>query len=78
MIENAAAICAEADLFLLIGTSLAVYPAASLLDFVPNDVPKYIVDPKIPTVNHYKNIIKIEKSATAGLLDVYEMLKLYE
>lgn len=75
MISHAAAICATADLFLLIGTSLAVYPAAGLIDYIPADVPKYIVDPKIPAVNHYKNIISFAKPATAGLLDVYEMLK---
>lgn len=77
MIETAAVICEKADLFLLIGTSLAVYPAAGLLDFVPVNVPKYIVDPKIPSVNHYKNIIKIEKSATAGLKELAGLLKTY-
>ena len=50
MIETAARICAEADIFILVGTSLAVYPAAGLIDYVPDDVLKYIVDPKIPQV----------------------------
>lgn len=77
MIEHAAAICATADLFLLVGTSLVVYPAAGLLDFVPNHIPKFIVDPKIPSVNQYENVVCIEKSATAGLLDVYDRLKEY-
>ena len=74
-IETAAAICARADLFMLVGTSLAVYPAAGLIDFVPNQIPKYIIDPKIPSVDRYKNVIKIEKSATAGLEEVAAMLK---
>lgn len=74
MIETAAAICEEADLFLLVGTSLAVYPAAGLIDFIPREVSKYIVDLKIPSVNHYQNVIKIEKSATAGLKEVAEIL----
>ena len=74
MIETAAAICEEADLFMLVGTSLAVYPAAGLIDFVPKQVLKYIVDPKIPAVNHYQNVIKIEKSATAGLKEVAKIL----
>jgi NAD-dependent deacetylase len=77
MIETAAEICAVADIFLLIGTSLAVYPAASLLDFVPVHVPKFIVDPKIPSVGHYKNIIKIESAATIGLKEVAIQLKQY-
>ena len=75
MIEIAATICEAADLFILVGTSLAVYPAAGLIDFVPPQVAKYIVDPKIPSVNHYKNVKKIEKSATAGLKEVYNLLK---
>lgn len=74
MIEIAATICEEADLFLLVGTSLAVYPAAGLIDFIPREVSKYIVDLKIPSVNHYQNVIKIEKSATAGLREVAEIL----
>ncbi|CAF3313116.1 unnamed protein product, partial [Rotaria sp. Silwood2] len=55
MIEVAAELCEAADIFVLIGTSLAVYPAASLLDYVPKATPKFIVDPKIPTVGHYQN-----------------------
>ena len=74
MIETAAAICEQADVFMVIGTSLVVYPAAGLIDFVPRDVPKYIIDPKIPSVSYYKNIIAIEKSATAGLKEVYDLL----
>ncbi len=67
MIETAAKICSEADIFVLIGTSLAVYPAAGLVDYVPKAVPKYIIDPKIPNVTHYQNTIKIETSATEGM-----------
>lgn len=74
MIERAATICQQADLFILVGTSLAVYPAASLIDYIPVEVPKYIIDPKIPTIDHYKNVISVEKSATAGLQEI--MVKL--
>ncbi|RZK58959.1 MAG: NAD-dependent deacylase [Pedobacter sp.] len=74
MIEIAATICEEAELFMLVGTSLAVYPAAGLIDFVPREVSKYIVDLKIPSVNQYQNVIRIEKSATAGLREVAEIL----
>ena len=74
MIETAAVICEQADIFMVIGTSLAVYPAAGLIDFVPKNVPKYIIDPKVPSINHLHHIIKIEKSATAGLKDVYHLL----
>ena len=74
MIETAAAICEQADIFMVIGTSLVVYPAAGLIDYVPKDVPKYIIDPKVPSVSYVQNIIKIEKSATAGLKVVYHLL----
>lgn len=74
-IEEAAVLCEEADIFMLIGTSLAVYPAAGLIDYVPRHVPKYIIDPKIPSVGHYQNIIKIEQTATSGLKEVMNLLK---
>ena len=45
MIEKAAAVCSTADIFLVIGTSLQVYPAAGLTDFVPVDAEKYLIDP---------------------------------
>ena len=74
MMEIAASLCEEADLFMVIGTSLAVYPAASLVDYVKAEVVKYIIDPTIPSVNHYQNIIKIEKSAKIGLKEIFTKL----
>lgn len=74
MIEPAAFLCKEADVFMVIGTSLAVYPAAGLIDYVRTEVKKYIVDPVIPTVNGYQNIIKIEKSAKNGLEEIFTRL----
>lgn len=73
-IAIAASICEEADLFMVIGTSLAVYPAAGLIDYVKEDVIKYIVDPFVPPVNRYQNIRKIEKSAIAGLEEIFTKL----
>ncbi|HTD98918.1 MAG TPA: NAD-dependent deacylase [Mucilaginibacter sp.] len=67
MIDEAARICATSDLFILVGSSLAVYPAASLVDYVPHSVPKYIVDPKIPYLPS-ANFIKIEEKATVGVV----------
>jgi NAD-dependent deacetylase len=66
MIPTAALICAEADIFILTGTSLAVYPAAGLINYVARATPKYVVDPKIPHVN-LQNIIPIEEKATIGI-----------
>jgi NAD-dependent deacetylase len=66
MIDEAARICTTADLFILVGSSLAVYPAAGLINYVPLNVAKYIIDPKIPYLpsDHF---IKIEEKATMGV-----------
>ncbi|TCD04215.1 NAD-dependent deacylase [Pedobacter frigidisoli] len=74
MIEVAAKICKQADIFVLIGTSLAVYPAAGLIDFVSSHVAKYIVDPRTPDVKRYKNVITIEKNAVDGVNILQEIL----
>lgn len=66
MIEKAAVICSDADLFILVGTSLAVYPAAGLINYVPRDVTKYIIDPNIPTVGN-KRIVEMPFKATIGV-----------
>ena len=74
MIEQAIPILYEADIFVLIGTSLAVYPAAGLVDYVKEKVPKYVIDKRIPPVSRYKNIIPIEKPATEGVDELLKIL----
>lgn len=74
-IAEAARIMTEAEIFLLVGTSLVVYPAAGLMDYVPPGVPKYIVDKRIPEVDHYRNIIPIEKPATEGMEELMHLLR---
>ena len=74
MISAAAAVMSKADIFVLIGTSLQVYPAAGLIDFVDAAVPKYIIDKKIPQVNRYENIIAIETTATEGIKELNKFL----
>jgi len=72
MIEEAAEVCAKADLFILVGSSLAVYPAAGLVNYVPWEVPKYIVDPNIPYLP--SDFIKIEEKATVGVKRLVDQL----
>ena len=72
MISTAAQICAIADLFILVGTSLAVYPASGLINYVPDEIPKYIVDPKVPTVYNVANVTRIEAKATVGVPGLVE------
>jgi NAD-dependent protein deacetylase/lipoamidase len=74
MIGKAAEIIRYANCFILIGTSLNVYPAAGLMDLLKPDVPKYIVDKKIPMVQHYSNITAIEKPATEGIGELLDYL----
>lgn len=74
MIEVAADICQQANVFVLIGTSLAVYPAAGLIDFIPKGVTKYIIDPRTPDVKRYQNVIAIEKNAVQGVAELKHML----
>jgi len=74
LIKDAAAICEKADYLIVVGTSLVVYPAAGLLDYVPLTIPKFVIDPKKPDVTFYKNMTFIEEKATTGMVKVKELL----
>jgi NAD-dependent deacetylase len=67
MIDKACSIVSRADIFVVIGSSLLVYPAAGLLDYAPRAIPKFIIDPEIPSVNHLEYLIPIEATAVAGV-----------
>lgn len=56
-----------ADMVILVGSSLAVYPAAGLLEYAGPDIPVYVVDPKIPKVNIPNPVFKIQEKASIGL-----------
>lgn len=74
MIEVAAQVAAQADVFAVIGTSLNVYPAAGLTDFVSDETPKFVIDKKIPPVSGLVNVHKIEKPATEGVRELITLL----
>ncbi len=74
LIEDAAAIMDTADIFVLIGTSLQVYPAAGLIHYLKEETPKYVIDKKIPPTGNIKNLTRIEKSATEGIGELLGML----
>ncbi|TRX52642.1 NAD-dependent deacylase [Fulvivirga sp. M361] len=67
MIEVAAQLVSGCDFFVVAGTSLLVYPAASLIDYVAPEISKYLIDPKIPDMGHYTNLTLIEDKATSGV-----------
>lgn len=74
MIETAADVTSMADIFVVVGTSLQVYPAAGLLNYAPTYIPKFIVDKKIPYTSYVQNLVTIEKSATEGIQELKTLL----
>ena len=74
MIEQAVPLVRGADIFLVIGTSLAVYPAAGLVNYAPWPIAKYIIDRKIPYTSSIHNLTAIEKPATEGVSDLKKLL----
>src|SRR5690606_4174888 len=67
IMEVAAAEAAKADVFMVVGTSMVVYPAASLIHYVPHHVPKFVVDPNLPDVGYVPNVTMIAEKASTGL-----------
>ncbi|MBU3715013.1 MAG: NAD-dependent deacylase, partial [Ferruginibacter sp.] len=74
LIEEAGKIMSTADIFILIGTSLQVYPAAGLIHYLPVDIPKYIIDKKIPNVSGITQTTFFEMSATEGMKKIMDLL----
>jgi len=73
-IEEAVPIVYGADILVVVGTSLVVYPAAGLVNYTAFDVPKYIIDKKIPYVSSLSNLTVIEKPATEGVTELLAIL----
>lgn len=74
MISIAADKATEADIFIIIGTSLNVYPAAGLVDFVRRGVPIYLIDPKPVAAPSRSNITHIHKGASEGMRELMNIL----
>ncbi len=73
MIETAAKIVQKADILVIIGTSLNVYPAAGLIDYTKPGTPIYLIDPKDVRGNR-RNINFIQKGASEGVKELKETL----
>ena len=65
--ETAERLCQDADILIIIGTSLTVYPAANIVEFVPDKCEKYLVDPKEIALTGVKNLIVIKEKASIGI-----------
>lgn len=74
MIEKAIEYVETADVFLIIGTSLNVYPAAGLLNYVPRDVPVYLIDPKEVPIASDRKVYAIRKGVSDGMEELKKIL----
>lgn len=75
MLDKAIKICETADVLIIIGTSMQVYPAAGLMHYVPQHTPTYFIDPK-PNMESKQNLTVIAEPATIGVLKVIEILNI--
>lgn len=76
MFDSAARIAAGADIMVVVGTSLAVYPAASLVRYVRPDIPIFVVDPGHPDTSWIRNPLNvIPKRAAEGMPELVGLLK---
>jgi NAD-dependent deacetylase len=78
MLEQAAMLAEKADIFMVVGTSLQVYPAAGLMQYAPKSIPYYYVDPN-PRINwelqSKSNLHVIEEPASTGVAKVAIMIR---
>lgn len=75
MIEPAAQEAAKADIFVIVGTSLNVYPAAGLVRYVRTGTPIYLIDPDTTMQNPAQGITHICKGASEGMRELANMLR---
>lgn len=73
--EEAAKELVNADILIVIGTSLQVYPAAGLIQFASNAQKKYIIDPKADSLDVPSDFVKLNATASEGVKSVIQALK---
>lgn len=74
MIETAIDCVEKADIFVIIGTSMNVYPAAGLLNYVDGNVPVYLIDPNPVNISSNRKIHVISKGASEGMENLRKIL----
>jgi NAD-dependent deacetylase len=75
-LEDAIPLIESADVFIVIGTSLQVYPAAGLIHYAPKTATKILIDPKLDSFSIPSDFIKIAKNSTAAIQDLKDLLKI--
>lgn len=73
MITKSMEICETADILIIIGTSMQVYPAAGLIHYAPKGIPVYFIDPK-PNIDSRNNLTVIAEPATIGMRTVLDLI----
>jgi NAD-dependent deacetylase len=76
LIEEAIPIVSSADIFVIVGTSLVVYPAAGLVNYARWEIPKFILDRRIPYTSSLYNLKSIEMPAGEGIKELFRHLEL--
>lgn len=74
-IEEAITYVEKADIFLIVGTSLNVYPAAGLLNYAPTDIPVYLIDPKEVHIPSYRKVHVIQDVASKGMEEFKKLME---
>ena len=74
MMDKAIEITEKADILVVVGTSLNVYPAAGILHYAPANIPVYLIDPNDVLINR-KNVKIIKKGASEGMKELIAILK---
>lgn len=74
MMDSAYVIAEKADIFMVIGTSMVVYPAAGIIDYAPAEIPKYLIDPSDVKINGIGNLKIIKEVASKGVVHLTKEL----
>lgn len=77
LIKTATELARDADIFVIIGTSLSVYPAAGLLDAADPHITKFLIDPGTFVLRQYENLHHIQKNAVAGMEELEKRLEAF-
>lgn len=74
MMEQAIPVVAAADIFIVVGTSLVIYPAAGLIHYTRRETPKYVVNPNHHSISGIQNLTIIRQNATTGVDELVRRL----
>jgi NAD-dependent deacetylase len=74
MLEEAIEIVEKADIFVIIGTSLQVYPAAGLINYAPRNIQRFIIDKNIPAIAAELRVQPIQAVASEGVAKLIELI----